>query len=257
MATKTQTINAGPVGLKPKGAYNAATTYTLLDCVLYNHDSWVCKAMDAQGNPVDVTGQTPQDGSQYWQALTDGGRAAMAVGTQVRTDFDTWFGATANAGIRKTVSDWLSSVQDAWTVWFSDTLITGVRKIWDTWFGGVQGEWTTWFGADDTSGVQKQWKDTKTDAATATTRANTAAAICEDWNENPPYIGDGTTGDLNYWYLYDAKTEQYVKGPYAKGEDIDWSTISQEDYQRLVENVKEDLVFADADTCRSIVSELQ
>lgn len=80
MATRTKTNNAGPVGLKPKGDYSSTAPYTLLDCVKYNHDSWVCKAMNAQGEAIEITGQTPADGSQYWQALTDGGRAAYNEG---------------------------------------------------------------------------------------------------------------------------------------------------------------------------------
>lgn len=80
MATQSKTMNAGPVGLKPKGDYSSTAPYTLLDCVKYNHDSWVCKAMNAQGEAIEITGQTPADGSQYWQALTDGGRAAVAEG---------------------------------------------------------------------------------------------------------------------------------------------------------------------------------
>ena len=81
---KTKTIDAGPVGLKPKGDYSSTATYTLLDCVKYNHDSWVCKAMNAQGEAIEITGQTPADGSQYWQALTDGGRAAYNEGETAR-----------------------------------------------------------------------------------------------------------------------------------------------------------------------------
>lgn len=80
MATQSKTMNAGPVGLKPKGDYSSTATYTLLDCVKYNHDSWVCKAVNAQGEAIEITGQTPADGSQYWQALTDGGRAAYNEG---------------------------------------------------------------------------------------------------------------------------------------------------------------------------------
>lgn len=80
MATRTKTNNAGPVGLKPKGDYSSTATYTLLDCVKYNHDSWVCKAMNDQGEAIEITGQTPADGSQYWQSLTDGGRAAYNEG---------------------------------------------------------------------------------------------------------------------------------------------------------------------------------
>lgn len=84
MATQSKTMNAGPVGLKPKGDYSSTATYTLLDCVKYNHDSWVCKAMNAQGEAIEITGQTPADGSQYWQALTDGGRAAYNEGDTAR-----------------------------------------------------------------------------------------------------------------------------------------------------------------------------
>lgn len=261
MATTTKTINAGPVGLKPRGAYSSTDTYTLLDCVLYNHDSWVCIAMNADGSAATVTGQAPADGSQYWKALTDGGRAAVAVGTQVRTDFDTWFGATANAGIRKTVSDWLTSVQTAFNDWFSDSLSTGVRKIWNDWFSdsiatGVRYIWDHWFGEAPTqqsqgSGVQGEWAGLKTDATTATNRANTAAAVCEDWNGHPPYVADGTQqkpGDANYWYTYDVTTGQYVKGPYAKGDNLDWDSMSQAEQQALAQMVLDHIAFDDEPT---------
>lgn len=78
----------------------------------------------------------------------------------------------------------------------------------------------------------------------------------KEWNDHPPYVGDGTTGDKNYWYLYDITTQQYVKGPYAKGDDIDWNTMTDEEYERLVENVKADLVDASVQTCEDIVDEL-
>ena len=78
---KSKTSNAGPTGLKPKGDYSASATYTLLDCVKYNHDSWVCKAMNAQGEAITITGQAPSASSQYWQALTDGGIAAYNAAT--------------------------------------------------------------------------------------------------------------------------------------------------------------------------------
>ena len=53
----------GNVGtFKPKGTYNASTTYKPLDFVYYNGASWVCR--------VQCTGQTPADGT-YWQELVD------------------------------------------------------------------------------------------------------------------------------------------------------------------------------------------
>ena len=251
MANKTKTINAGPVGIKPRGTYSSTDRYTLLDCVLYNHDSWVCVAMNQDGEAIEITGQTPADGSQYWKALTDGGRAAVATGTQVRTDFDTWFGATAESGIRKTVSDWLTSVQTAWTTWFGADANSGVRKTFSDWYAQIQQTWTTWFGADDTSGVQKQWKDTKADATTATGRANTAAALCEEWNSHPPYVADGTQehpGDENYWYTYDITTEQYVKGPYAKGDNLQWDDMTQAEKDALAQLVLDHILFDDVPT---------
>lgn len=87
-------------------------------------------------------------------------------------------------------------------------------------------------------------------------RAEADHATSQEWNDHPPFIGDGRTGDKNYWYLYDITTSQYIKGPYAKGDDIDWTTMSQEEYERLVENVKQDLVFATAYTCEDIIDEL-
>ena len=88
MSTQTKTVNAGPVGLKPKGDYSASATYTLLDCVMYDHDSWVCKAMNAQGEAVNISGQTPSAGSQYWQKLTDGGKAAYEQSGYAKTQGD-------------------------------------------------------------------------------------------------------------------------------------------------------------------------
>lgn len=250
MATQTKTTDVGPVGLIPMGAYNPAATYTLLMTVLYNHDSWVCIAMTAEGEEKDVTGIAPDDpthGAENWQALTDGGRAAVAEAAAIRTEFNTWFGATASAGIRKTVSDWLTSVQTAWSNWFGADANSGVRKTFNDWFTLTQGIWTTWFGSDNTEGVQKEWTDLKADATAATTRANTAAGLCEQWNGHPPYVADGSVshpGDANYWYLYNITTEQYVKGPYAKGDDLDWSTMSQADKEALAQMMLDRLVFA-------------
>ena len=78
----------------------------------------------------------------------------------------------------------------------------------------------------------------------------------KDWNDHPPFIGDGTTGDLNFWYLYDVITARYVKGAYAKGDDLDYSTITPEEKQRLIDNIKADLIFASVETCEAIIDEI-
>jgi len=74
------------------------------------------------------------------------------------------------------------------------------------------------------------------------------------WGDHPPYIGDGTTGDENYWYLYDITTSQYVKGPYAKGDDLHYDEMSATDLQHLIDSIKADLVFATPEECRAIVT---
>lgn len=249
----------------PRGPYSPTATYTLNHVVLYDHDSWVCKALDAQGEAIEISGIAPDDpthGAESWQALTDGGRAAVAVAAQVRSEFNDWFGATASEGIRRTISDWFTTVQNAWSTWFSQTKtdwtswLNNTKTAWTDWFNGVKSAWTAWFGADATSGVQKQWATLKADSTAATSRANTAAATAEAWNTHPPYIGDGTTGDLNYWYLYDVTTAQYIKGPYAKGDDIDYSTMTPEELQRLIDNIKADLVFATDADCEAAAAEI-
>ena len=64
------------------------------------------------------------------------------------------------------------------------------------------------------------------------------------WNDNPPYVADGTQahpGDTNYWYLYDITTEQYVKGPYAKGDNLNWDDMTPAEKQRLIDEVLQTL----------------
>ena len=96
-------------------------------------------------------------------------------------------------------------------------------------------------------------------AAYAKTEGDYAKAqgdYAKDWNDHPPFIGDGTTGDLNFWYLYDVTTARYVKGAYAKGDDLDYSTITPEEKQRLIDNIKADLIFASVETCEAIIDEI-
>jgi hypothetical protein len=47
-----------------------------------------------------------------------------------------------------------------------------------------------------------------------------------------------------------------VRGAYVKGADLDYNTMTEEEYNRLVENVKSSVLFATVDTCEDIVSEL-
>ena len=72
------------------------------------------------------------------------------------------------------------------------------------------------------------------DAQTKGNFAKTQGDYAKAWNDHPPFIGDGTTGDLNYWYLYNVSTSQYVKGSYAKGDDLHWDDMSAAEKERLI-----------------------
>lgn len=103
-------------------------------------------------------------------------------------------------------------------------------------------------------------------SVTATNNANTAASFAQEqgnyakeWNDHPPYIADGTTehrGDPYYMYLWDISTHAYVRGAYVKGADLDYNTMTQEEYERLVENVKSSILFSSVQTCEDIINEL-
>ena len=60
-------ISAGRVLLMPKGAYDASTTYELLDIVSYNGSSYIAKGTTTGNLPTNTT---------YWQLSAYGGNAA-------------------------------------------------------------------------------------------------------------------------------------------------------------------------------------
>ena len=96
-------------------------------------------------------------------------------------------------------------------------------------------------------------------ADTSAQYADEQGDYAKEWNEHPPYIADGTTehrGDPYYMYLWDINTHAYVRGAYVKGADLDYSTMTADEYNRLVENVKSSILFATVDTCEDIIDEL-
>ena len=80
------------------------------------------------------------------------------------------------------------------------------------------------------------------------TAATTQTTLMEAWNTHLPFVGDGITGDANYWYTYDPATERYVKGPYAKGDNLDWDSMSEQEKQALANAVLAAIGFDDAPT---------
>ncbi len=55
--------SAGRILLIPRGRYDSTVTYQMLDVVLHNGVSWVCKC--------EVTGVEPSDQAIEWQRFTE------------------------------------------------------------------------------------------------------------------------------------------------------------------------------------------
>ena len=202
--------------------------------------------------------------------------------------WNSWFGASASAGVRKTWSDWYTATTTAWDNWFSNTLSTGVRKV-----------WTTWFGTDATSegSVQKQWADLSADAVAKTTAANNAAtaantaagnandaatlanqkaALADEKatlantkagyaNEQGNYAkaqGDRAKGyndhpweiDADgYVCVWDEATQQMIR---TNKIILEWGDLTPQQQQAIIDAVKADLIVATVSESRAAAAEL-
>lgn len=219
-------------------------------------------------------------------------QARVAAETQRQTDWTNWFSDTLPTGVRKLWGDFWSNVNTSWDGFFGANESSGVRGDWNTLRADVVSKTQAAQTAASNANTAASNADSKaTLANNAASNANDKAALANDkaslanekaalanekaayansqgnyakaqgdyakeWNDHPPFIGDGTTGDLNFWYLYDVITARYVKGAYAKGDDLDYSTMTPEEKQRLIDNIKADLVFASVETCEAIIDEI-
>ena len=82
-------ISAGRVLLMPKGEYDAATTYELLDLVSYQNSSYIAKGT--------TTGNLPTD-STYWQLSAYGGNIANLTGNFAEIEASTVAQASHSIG---------------------------------------------------------------------------------------------------------------------------------------------------------------
>lgn len=70
--------------------------------------------------------------------------------------------------------------------------------------------------------------------------------------DHPAYIADGTDGDANYWYTWDYAEQAYVKDAYAKGDDLHYDEMNQQEKEELAQTVLEALVFDSTPTANSV-----
>lgn len=73
----------------------------------------------------------------------------------------------------------------------------------------------------------------------------------KNMSEHPAYIGED-----NYWYLWDYATQKYVKDSSAKGDDLHYEEMTEQEKEDLARRVLETLAFASDDTCEDIINEL-
>ena len=118
---------------------------------------------------------------------------------------------------------------------------------------------------EQTRQLQEEARQRNTDTAIsnaedATRNANTQALYATEqgnwaklWGDHPPRVNP----DTNYWQYYNPQTEDYEDSDvYAKGEDLDWDSMTEEEQTRLVNLILAHIIFASEDTSKAIVDEL-
>ena len=124
--------------------------------------------------------------------------------------WNAWFAAKKNevatwfSGTKSEVASWFSGAQSAWDKWFGDTKSAWSKwyndntSAWATWFEARKTEWTTWLNA-----TKGEWATLKSDATSATTSANNAAASANTATAN---ANAATTAANNAKVACDAAT---------------------------------------------------
>lgn len=199
--------------------------------------------------------------------------ARVNAETQRQSDWTAFFSDTLTTGCRKLWSDFWGSINSLWTGFWGESASdpNGVRKQWsDLHAQAAQDHQTATADTgqaaqdhqtavqDHSTALQDHSTATRDHEAStqATADAEAQTAILEEWNTHPPYIGDGTTGDANYWYIWDTDNDAYVRSVYAKGDDLHWEEMSEQEKEDLARRVLSNLVFASVQTCEDIIDEI-
>ena len=214
----------------------------------------------------------------------------------IQSVWNDWFSDSLSTGVRKLWNDFWSNINTSWNGFWgtSATDPNGVRKQWsDLHFQATQDHSTalsdhttaesdhttadadhttalsdhTTAGSDHTTALSDH---TTADADhTASTNATLAAAnaasyandkggyasnqgdYAKNLADHPAYIGND-----NYWYIWNYDSQQYVKSSPAKGDDLHWDEMTEEEKEELAQKAIAQIVFATPETCASIVDEL-
>lgn len=161
------------------------------------------------------------------------------------TDWTAWVAARLSEW-----NAWWKARRDEWTAWFSDTLADGVRRKWNDFWQTVNGQW---YGTENTDGLKKEVEEARDNANGKAAYAGEQGDRAKLWCDNPPRVNPST----NYWQYYNPETAKYEDTDiYAKGDNLDWNSITAEEQTRLVNLILAHITFASEDTSKAIVGEL-
>lgn len=107
------------------------------------------------------------------------------------------------------LSDWIGNTKSSWESWFGASDSAGVRKTWSDWFNGKKAEWSNW-----AHNVTSQWDTIKTDAETATELATDAATEAETQADRAKGYADhpNIVGPNGYWMTWSETAEDPETG---------------------------------------------
>ena len=194
--------------------------------------------------------------------------ARVAAETQRQSDWTAFFSDTLATGCRYLWNNFWTSINSLWTGFWGTSADdpNGVRKQWSDLHADATADHVQAGQDHNRANVDHTTADSDHTTAgldhttagqdhTASTQATSAAIaqkeILEEWNTHQPFIGDGTTGDANYWYIYDTTNDTYVRSVYAKGDDLHWGEMTEAEKEDLARRVLDQIAFDDVPTAGS------
>ena len=182
------------------------------------------EATDTENDPFNFLSDLDQASSAAWADWLENMKPLIVAAiNHAENVVIEWQGQDGNGGIKKQAQDAINN---------ANTAATNVL--------------TEWQGADGTGGIKKQAQDAISNAITQANYAKTQGDYSKEWNEHPPYIGNGVNGDQDYWYVW--MNHAYVKSVYAKGDDLHWDEMSEQEKENLARRVLEVIGFDDVPT---------
>lgn len=171
------------------------------------------EATDTENDPFNFLSDLDQASSAAWADWLENMKPLIVAAiNHAENVVIEWQGQDGNGGIKKQAQDAINN---------ANTAATNVL--------------TEWQGQDGQGGIKKEALDATDEANSQADYAKTQGDYAKEWNLHPPYIGNGVNGDLNYWYVW--QNHNYVRSAYAKGDDLHWDEMSEQEKEDLAERV--------------------